>query len=700
MRTSHLPHFVIMLSVVLGGAILAPGQQTTVNSGAGSIVRLAPAESVFVLEVDSFEYTLSSVDQFLSGISPIPLGVQMLVRAKFAQVLGNPSLAGVNMNGTFGAFAMGPPEPVAPGEVRQVDPEQAGFMAILVPVTDYGQLIAGSPNCGEPDARGVSRLTVPDANMPMLVRQAGNYALVTQDLFYDKAVAIAEAVAARAASGGPQAGEVFEGAVAVSPIRLYVDIPAVAAEFGPAAARQMEQAKEMMAGTGGQQSSVLPPTMMNMDFSSGGGDVPVRSLAIGLDPKAAVLRASIDVEAVPDSNLATAFRPESPELMGVLAMVQARPPGQMGAELDSITAVLPTANTADFAGTFSLVDLMQMGAAMAPVEVPAISMQGKSRASYAVRADRARLMVDVALPKEHLGEVMTAAMTMSQQMGQGAMPQGNTGMDLPMPERVEVTEPVEPAPSRGPTRTAGGAMDIAESDTATDTAVRVVGTRLVRYADLDRGILPLGQGEGYTLALLAELPEPAVKAEGGTVETARTSTGKSLLPERSWQRRISFPRLSKDRQAVVFDVKLGLPDVDTQSIEEISGRLEYLVGSGSREVELGTMAMSAGSKGNALNAAVESIERDPYGNNATTVRLALDIPAEKLQSVRFLGGGGAVSAIPAGHITLGDRTNFRLSIKGTLPQQARVVVTVYESFRKVTVPFSIGPISLTGERRG
>jgi hypothetical protein len=143
---------------------------------------------------------------------------------------------------------------------------------------------------------------------------------------------------------------------------------------------------------------------------------------------------------------------------------------------------------------------------------------------------------------------------------------------------------------------------------------------------------------------------------------------------------------------------LALPDYDVRSLAELSGQLEYVTGSGGKDIDLGMVPLKAGAKGAALNAVVVSVNKDPYGNNATTVRLKLDVAPESLKSVSFSAAGGAPIVVsPAGHITAGDATTFRLAISDEVPAQASIVVTVYGQLNRKTAPFRLTNISLTGE---
>jgi len=131
--------------------ILATGlqAQSSAKPTDDQLLKMIPAKSLFCIRVNHFEHTLSQIDQFLAGASPMPMGISMLARMQLAKVLGSPQLNGVNMNGSLAIFGA-----ILPSEPTQTNPISKVFIGGLVPVTDYRQLISGNPNCGQPDEKG------------------------------------------------------------------------------------------------------------------------------------------------------------------------------------------------------------------------------------------------------------------------------------------------------------------------------------------------------------------------------------------------------------------------------------------------------------------------------------------------------------------------------------------------------------------
>ena len=239
---------------------------------------------------------------------------------------------------------------------------------------------------------------------------------------------------------------------------------------------------------------------------------------------------------------------------------------------------------------------------------------------------------------------------------------------------------------------------VAPERSAEDMKVKVGGMRLVRYSDFDRGIMPLGRGNGYTLSLIVELPEPVVKVSGGKVEKAVTDGGGDLLPKQQWDREIRFAKLSKDKAIAVFDIDLLVPQEGTTVIEELSGTLEYLTASGSKEVDLGAVDFKAGAKGSQFGTVIAAVEADPFQGNPTMLSLRLNLAPEAVSSVEFYAEDGTrLDVSRRGYMSMGGATTLDFSIKSKLPETGRIVLNVYDQLQKSRMPFQITKILLSGQ---
>ncbi len=94
--------------------------------------------------------------------------------------------------------------------------------------------------------------------------------------------------------------------------------------------------------------------------------------------------------------------------------VKAGGPKQMAAEMKAALALLPEAGKADFMGTYNIPRLLKMVGAMAGAFMPApmplakMDIPTQSNIVFAGTAGNNKMTVEIALPKEHLTEIMSA----------------------------------------------------------------------------------------------------------------------------------------------------------------------------------------------------------------------------------------------------------------------------------------------------
>ncbi|HUS74062.1 MAG TPA: hypothetical protein VMY06_13465, partial [Sedimentisphaerales bacterium] len=248
--------FLVLLS--FAGGVRA---EISPRSKGDELLQILPAESLFCVRVNNFDYTFGIVDQFLTGVSPMPMGVSMLVRMQFAKMLGSPELNGVNMEGSFTIFGVtqaGKPPGPKPSDM---------FIGVLIPITDYKQFIDGNPNLSPPDAEGVSKKTSGEFS-GMLIKQVGNYALMGPDESGTFG-AIATSIWAGRSSG---LGSVLDAAevqrAMKEPLWVYGNIQQVSKSFGPLLFGRLEQMKKMMKGMESSKQVPMGPTAKIIDMYS------------------------------------------------------------------------------------------------------------------------------------------------------------------------------------------------------------------------------------------------------------------------------------------------------------------------------------------------------------------------------------------------------------------------------------------------
>jgi hypothetical protein len=91
---------------------------------------------------------------------------------------------------------------------------------------------------------------------------------------------------------------------------------------------------------------------------------------------------------------------------------------QIGSEIKSALALLPGTDKADFLLTFNLIRVFKMATAFMPIPIPKMDIPTKSNIVVDGKAGDGKLVVDIAVPKEHLTEIMGAFIMMQQQQMQ------------------------------------------------------------------------------------------------------------------------------------------------------------------------------------------------------------------------------------------------------------------------------------------
>ena len=102
----------------------------------------------------------------------------------------------------------------------------------------------------------------------------------------------------------------------------------------------------------------------------------------------------------------------------LIDQVKTDSPKQIGAEMKAALSLLPEANKADFVITCNALRLLNFATSVVPVPIPPMDVQTKSNIVIAGRAADSRMVVNIAMPKQHLIEIFSAFMMMQQKQAQ------------------------------------------------------------------------------------------------------------------------------------------------------------------------------------------------------------------------------------------------------------------------------------------
>ena len=283
---------IVVLSVLLVLCFSAAGFSG--EPAGDETLKMIPAETLFCVRINNLDSTTNVLDQFLLGVSPVPVATSMLVRTQFAEMLGNPNLAGVNMAGSFAIFATAEPNQAAPD------------IYSLIPVTDYNQITDANTRVSKADGNGLSIITM--AGKPFAyASKIGGYALISGD--YAKTLRMAKSLSAGNTPALSTSLDTAEAKQAnTEPVWAYGNIQRASKIYGPTLFSQMEQFKTTMQ-KGPDPNKPAPPmnAAMVMDLYSGLFKMLLnegKSLTLTCSPKPDLLLLKATFRALPGTETA------------------------------------------------------------------------------------------------------------------------------------------------------------------------------------------------------------------------------------------------------------------------------------------------------------------------------------------------------------------------------------------------------------
>lgn len=95
-----------------------------------AVLSLLPADCLLCVRINTLDTSLGAFDQYITGVSPIPVSLALLAKGQLGELLSDPMLSGVNTQGDFVIFAT----PLPAGDGAPAAVPQIGI-GMLVPVT-------------------------------------------------------------------------------------------------------------------------------------------------------------------------------------------------------------------------------------------------------------------------------------------------------------------------------------------------------------------------------------------------------------------------------------------------------------------------------------------------------------------------------------------------------------------------------------
>jgi hypothetical protein len=295
---------VLFISLILSATLSAQ------NPPDNQLLKMVPADSLFCVRINNFDFSLNQLDQFLAGASPMPMNISMLVRMQLAGLLGGPQLNGLDTNGCFSIFGV-----ILPGESAENNPISNLFIGILAPVTDYKQLIEGNANCFPSDDKGISNI-VKNGKTSILVTQADNYALLCSPKDYEKIIKIKQSILSSDSKGLVSTIDSTEAKLSANePIWIFGNIQLASKAFGPMLLGKIEEMKNIMKNLPANQPGMQVSNIQNIiNMYASILDIfmkETKSLSVTINPKPDVLNITKTISAIPGAEIANIFVTDS-----------------------------------------------------------------------------------------------------------------------------------------------------------------------------------------------------------------------------------------------------------------------------------------------------------------------------------------------------------------------------------------------------
>lgn len=229
-------------------------------------------------------------------------------------------------------------------------------------------------------------------------------------------------------------------------------------------------------------------------------------------------------------------------------------------------------------------------------------------------------------------------------------------------------------------------------------SLEIVGVRISQEVGKKIGLRPFNSEPGFSLSVLGKFPGSVLAVTEAVMESAVADDGSDLLPEKEWDRKIHFPRLSEAKIDVMFEIDLEMPGPDVKSIRELSGNIQYTVSSGLKETDLGLPALKAGEKGKEFKAEIVEIKDGWKKDGSKQIEIKLALDSDTVKSLVLVDGAKRKELEKRGHSSFGSgSTTFTFESEDGFPENAKLLVVMHDGVKTFDVPFKLENISLQGK---
>ncbi|HOK95805.1 MAG TPA: TlpA disulfide reductase family protein [Anaerohalosphaeraceae bacterium] len=235
MNTKRLFIEVLLASFIFFACL--PAQAA--NGSDDVLLNTLPDNCLFCLRVNAFSTTLSKLDMYLAGTSPIPMSIAMLANMQLIGITGDPMLGGIDQNGDFAVFGLLNPDAAAGVPV---------IGGVLIPVTNYADFVKNNPNCKAGDS-GVTVLSAPNSQIGSLMlteAAGGKYALAVMEGQRDTLGTLKTALSAPAKPLAARLRPAHSQTAAAAPAWGYINLSLLYNTYQPMVLNMLQQAQSQI----------------------------------------------------------------------------------------------------------------------------------------------------------------------------------------------------------------------------------------------------------------------------------------------------------------------------------------------------------------------------------------------------------------------------------------------------------------------
>ncbi|AQQ71963.1 hypothetical protein SMSP2_02342 [Limihaloglobus sulfuriphilus] len=311
-KASAVVVIIIILAVIAAGVLFFYPKKSPVAvlPLSASAVDLVPQDTLLCVLVNDIETTSKNLDEFMIGLSPVPVSAGMGVKMGIISIFGEKHAPAIDTSGDMAVFAF---------KMAQENPDNAGPLkeiaaAAVVPLSEPELLTKDNPAVEGPDAGGIYRLTAMGQRIAFKPIAGTKYALAAAEYAGIDPAKVINAVESSDKSIAQSMDKNVLTASGQYPIWTYFDIESVNKHYGPmlegylqigrgAAAKQLENAPKE-----GAAASQLGLKFLNNYFdllklfmNQG------KSLSIAFDIRPDMVKFKKTFFALPDTPMASYF---------------------------------------------------------------------------------------------------------------------------------------------------------------------------------------------------------------------------------------------------------------------------------------------------------------------------------------------------------------------------------------------------------